>query len=224
VHKTANNSESALTAGRTLDHAAWIYDVLSPPMTFYQEKRIGKRIVELLALGGSEKILDVGCGTGTLTLDLGEQIKREQGGIVIGIDAASKMIQKAKSKIKNEGAVQFETAAAENLPYGDEYFDCAVSTFFYHHINFELKVKSLNELWRVLKQGGRVVIADVDVPTNLWGKICAWSGYVLFQQNEIRENIEGRFREAMNVSRFGDYKIISKHLGYVTIFELRKEK
>ena len=86
----------------------------------------------------------------------------------------------------------------------------------------ELKKTALNEMWRVLKKGGKAVIVDVDTPTSLFGKICAWSGYILFQQDEIKENIEGKLRTAMRSSKFGDFKFISSHLGYLSLFLLEK--
>ena len=118
--------------------------------------------------------------------------------------------------------VRFDVSAAEQLGYKDESFDLALSTFFFHHIDVELKLAALNEMWRVLKKGGKAVIVDVDTPTTLFGKICAWSGYILFHQEEIRENIEGKLREIMRQSQFGDYQFISSHLGYVSIFVLQK--
>lgn len=213
---------SAPTRGRTLDYAAAVYDWLSPLMTFGHEKRMGCNALRLMALTGSEKILDVGCGTGTLTMEAAKQLYLKKGGKIIGLDAAAKMIRLARQKAKRFPQVQFDVAAAERLPYADEHFDIALSTFFFHHIDMELKVTTLNEMWRVLKNGGKAIIVDVDIPTNLFGKICAWSGYVLFQQNEIRENINGKLRDAMRQSRFETFTWISTHLGYVSTFILQK--
>jgi len=55
------------TRGRTLDHAAGLYDWLSPAMMFWQEGRLGREAQRLLALRGDERVLDVGCATGWLT-------------------------------------------------------------------------------------------------------------------------------------------------------------
>ena len=77
-------------------------------------------------------------------------------------------------------------------------------------------------MWRVLKPGGKAVIVDVDTPTSLFGKLCAWSGYILFQQDQIRENIEGKLRTAMQESNFGGFTFNSSNLGYISIFMLEK--
>jgi ubiquinone/menaquinone biosynthesis C-methylase UbiE len=213
---------SAPTRGRTLDYAASVYDWLSPLMTFGHEKKMGQIALELMEIKGHEKIIDIGCGTGTLTLSAGQKLSADKGGHIIGIDAAAKMIALARKKIAAMPQVRFDVSAAEKLGYQDESFDLALSTFFFHHIDIELKLAALNEIWRVLKKGGKAVIVDVDIPTTLFGKICAWSGYILFHQEEIRENIEGKLRAMMRQSHFGHYQFISSHLGYVSIFVLQK--
>jgi ubiquinone/menaquinone biosynthesis C-methylase UbiE len=213
---------SASTRGRTLDYAASVYDWLSPLMTFGHEKKMGQIALKLMDLKGHEKMIDIGCGTGTLTVEAGQKLSANKGGHIIGIDAAAKMIALARKKITAMPQVRFDVSAAEKLGYKDESFDLALSTFFFHHIDAELKLAALNEMWRVLKKGGKAVIVDVDTPTTLFGKICAWSGYILFHQEEIRENIEGKLREVMHQSQFGDFQFISSHLGYVSIFVLQK--
>ncbi|HNS81383.1 MAG TPA: methyltransferase domain-containing protein [Kiritimatiellia bacterium] len=209
------------TSGRTLDHAAAVYDVLSPLMTFGLERKYRKAAIQLLELAGSEAVLDVGCGTGTLTLEIASALGRN--GRAAGVDAAPKMIAVAEKKSRAAPNVGFSAALAENLPFPDESFDRAVSTFFFHHVNYGLKVRSLNEMHRVLKPAGAAVIVDVDVPSNLWGRICAWSGFVLFQQDEIRENIRGRLREALAASAFDRWEQVSHHSGYISIFKLWKQ-
>ena len=211
-----------ITRGRTLDHVAYVYDILSPPMTFFQESRIGKKAASLLNLKGTEKILDIGCGTGTLTIQIAKMLQPDQGGLIVGLDAAPKMLQKARKKAAQIPQIRFDLAAAEKLPYPGEYFDCAISTFFFHHVDLELKKKTLDELWRVIRRQGRVIIVDVDIPTTLFGKLCAYLGYVLFRQPEIKENIDGKLRLVITESRFKSFKIVAAHLGYVSIFELIK--
>lgn len=213
---------SAPTRGRTLDYAAAVYDFLSPPMTFWQEKRLGRIAAQSLNLKESQKVIDIGCGTGSLTIELGQKLSPRAGGWIVGVDAAAKMIVRARKKACRFKQIQFDIAAAEQLGYPNETFDAAISTFFFHHIDYELKIAALNEMWRVLKPQGKAVIVDVDIPTNLFGKICAWSGYVLFHQQEIRENIEGKLRQAITASQFRSYKLISSHQGYISIFVLQK--
>ena len=75
---------------------------------------------------------------------------------------------------------------------------------------------------RVLKENGRAIIVDVAPPSNWFGALCAWSGYLLFKQDEIKENIEGKLIEAIKQSEFSRVTEISKHIGYVAIYNLEK--
>ncbi|QHI69594.1 class I SAM-dependent methyltransferase [Tichowtungia aerotolerans] len=211
------------TEGITLDHAAPVYDLLAPIMTLGLERRFHRMVIRQLALRGDEQVLDIGCGTGTLTRDIAAALSDKTNSCCTGLDAAEKMIAAARKKAAGIRNIQFDAAIAERLPYADRTFDAAVSTFFFHHIHFELKKKVLAETARVLKPGGRMMIVDVDIPTSLFGTLCARSGHWLFQQNEIAENIEGRLRDAMDKSSFS-WRAVSHHSGYITVFELNKEE
>jgi hypothetical protein len=63
---------------------------------------------------------------------------------------------------------------------------------------------------------------DVDVPTHGFGALCAWSGYALFRQDEIRENIRGELRRAFDDSPFS-WRPLRHRSGYITTFVLEKE-
>jgi ubiquinone/menaquinone biosynthesis C-methylase UbiE len=210
------------TPGRTLDHAAAVYDILSPLMLLGQEQRISRMCLDLHHFAAGEKILDVGCGTGSLTIALARRVAPDRESLVVGIDAAAKMLEVARRKAGDLANVRFDHGIAEALPYEDETFGYAVSTFFFHHVNAALKAKSLDEIWRVLKPAGEAVVIDVDVPTSIMGRICAWSGYLLFRQDEIRENIRGVLRETFGRSRFRSWHRVSGHLGYISVFRLLK--
>lgn len=208
------------TRGRTLDHAAGVYDLLAPLMTFGQEGRYRRRAIRLLGLQGSERVLDIGCGTGVLTRLLAQQLGDKVSSLVVGVDAAPKMIGVARRKAAHVPNIRFDVGVAETLEYADASFDCAVSTFFYHHVDAELKRRSLAELRRVLKPGGRLVIVDVDEPYTWFGRLCAWSGYWLFRQNEILENIRGELRRALAETPFREVQRVARYSGYVSVFSV----
>jgi len=211
-----------VTRGRTLDYAAGVYDLLSPLMTFGQEKKYSLEAMNLLDFNKISRVLDIGCGTGTLTIKIAEELLNKKDSLVVGLDAAPKMIDVALKKAKKINNIRFDVEAAEVLPYEDESFDAVVSTFFFHHIDFELKQKTILEAYRVLKKKGVLVVVDVDAPTTLFGKLCAWSGYFLFSQPEIKENIDGKLEEVFKRSPFLRCQKISHHLGYISIFKLEK--
>lgn len=207
------------THGRTLDHAAAVYDWLSPVMTLGQEGRYRGQCIRLLQLRGDERVLDVGCGTGILTRQIARQLTGPHA-CAVGLDAAPRMIDVARRHAKDLPRLRFDVGVAERLDYPDGAFDAAVSTFFFHHIDAELKRRSLAELKRVIKPGGTLVIVDVDVPSTGFGKLCAWSGYWLFKQEEIRENIEGELRRALADTAFREVTRVAHRSGYVTVFKV----
>lgn len=146
------------TTGSAL-HKAAMYDFL---MWFYhrgKERPFRKAILRLAALAPGQSVLDVGCGTGTLAI----AAKREVGaaGIVRGIDASPEMIARARTKARRQRAdVAFENELAEALPYADEQIDVVLSSLMLHHFPRKLRAQAVGEFRRVLKPGGRIVIAD----------------------------------------------------------------
>ena len=213
------------TAGITLDHAAPLYDWLAPLMTLGTEHRLHRRVLDILALAEAGSVLDVGCGTGTLTRQVYDALPPAAARRVCGVDAAEAMIDVARSKQGDRPGLEFAAALAEELDYADASFDRAVSTFFFHHLNYDLKVRALNEVWRVLRHGGRAAILDVDTPYSGFGSLCAWSGYWLFKQEEIAENIRGKLREALQASAWRDqWGVASRHSGYLSLFILVKTR
>ncbi len=214
-----DSNPASRTSGRTLDHAAPVYDLLAPLMTFGLERGYRRKARALLQLQGHEHVLDVGCGTGTLSREIARELAPQRSKVV-GVDAAAAMIDVARRKGAALPNLHFDAALAEQLPYANHAFDCAVSTFFFHHIEFTLKQRALAEMRRTVKPGGRIVIVDVDTPSNPFGALCAWSGYLLFRQEEIRENIRGRLREAIDGAGFSSAQCVSRHSGYISIFLL----
>lgn len=207
------------TRGRTLDHAAKLYDILAPVMTLGQEQRFHRIVLDILRLTGGERVLDIGCGTGALTRKVASKLTSGQAEVV-GLDAAPAMIAVARRKAAGLARIRFDVGVAETLDYADASFDAAVSTFFFHHIDAELKRRALAELHRVLKPGGVLAIVDVDIPGNAFGKLCAWAGYWLFQQEEIRENIRGDLRAALAETPFRHVERTGQYSGYLTVFRV----
>jgi ubiquinone/menaquinone biosynthesis C-methylase UbiE len=106
-----------------------------------------------------EAVLDVGCGTGTLALMLGEKVGDD--GRVEGVDASPEMIAEARKKAGSGGArSRFQVALVEQIPFEDDEFDLVVSSFMFHHLPKQLKRDGLTEIRRVLKPDGRFLLVD----------------------------------------------------------------
>jgi ubiquinone/menaquinone biosynthesis C-methylase UbiE len=101
--------------------------------------------------------LDIGCGTGWAVCYAASLVKNE--GRFYGIDISSKMIEKA---VKNCGGcenIHFYKADAATLPFEDDFFDSIICTNSFHHYFSPSKV--LNEVYRVLKPGGKIYIMEL---------------------------------------------------------------
>ncbi len=105
-------------------------------------------------------MLDVGCGTGTLALEVARRVG-SRAGRVAGIDPGAEQIACARSKAaRRHVPIDFQIGVIEQLPFPDQTFDVVFSTLMMHHLPNSLKRQGLAEIARVLKPGGRLVIAD----------------------------------------------------------------
>lgn len=212
---------SVPTRGRTLDYAAGIYDIFEPMCMLGKETEINNLVISLLEIKDFQRILDLGCGTGVLSAKIAEKLSADAGGLSMGIDAAGKMIEGAREKRGNR-ICRFEVAAAENLPFDDESFDSVVSTMFFHHIQLDLKEKAFSEAFRVMRPGGKLVIADMHIPTTFLGALTSHiSRWMLFQP-QIGENIRGVLPGVIEKAGFTSPELIKTYFGYVAIFSSRK--
>jgi ubiquinone/menaquinone biosynthesis C-methylase UbiE len=104
-------------------------------------------------------VLDVGCGTGQLLLDVARRMSHT--GRLAGVDPGAEQIARAYAKAARSGLpVEFQIGVIEQLPFSEQTFDVVFSTLMMHHLPAPLKRQGLAEIARVLKPGGRLVLAD----------------------------------------------------------------
>ncbi len=174
---------------------ALAYDFLTP---FYdtvvgwttRETLFKNALVEQAGLEPGQRILDLACGTGTLTLLLKRRAPRAE---VVGIDGDSKILSIAKRKASaDDAAIRFDQGMSFDLPYADGSFDRVVSSLFFHHLSEENKRKTLSEVGRVLKGDGELHIADWGRPANLLTKMGSRFIQMLDGSETTADNFEGR--------------------------------
>lgn len=117
--------------------------------------RLHKTLVRQAGLQSGQTVLEIGCGTGNLSI----AAKRAQPGIdLTSTDPDPKALARAGKKADD---IQFEKAYAQDLPYADDTFDVMLSALMLHHLDRDTKVEALHEARRVLKPGARLHIVDI---------------------------------------------------------------
>ena len=133
-----------------------LYDPLVRWLT--PESKFKSHLVRRAGVADGHRVLDVGCGTGTLTLMLKEA---RPGARVEGLDGDPKILDIARRKAAAAGAeVSFTEGMAYALPYADTSFDRVVSSMVLHHLTEGARRRTLAEVFRVLAPGGEFHVAD----------------------------------------------------------------
>ncbi len=164
MHNDPKTRSGPETAGATL-HGASHYDIFSALLGMGANRRNSRMVIELANVKPGDRVLDVGCGTGSLTLTAWSYAG--SSGKVYGIDASPEMIEAAKKKTSRSGPeVVFEVGLIEKLAFPDATFDVVISRLAIHHLPDDLKRTGFTEILRVLKPGGHLLIADFIPPAN----------------------------------------------------------
>ena len=169
-----------------------LYD---PLLWFMREKRFKSDLIEQAQINDGNRILDVGCGTGTLAI-MTKQFHRDAE--VVGIDADSKILGIARAKAaKCDIKLTFDQGMADQLPYADNSFDRVLSSLFLHHLSTENKGHTLREVFRVLRSGGQFDVVDFGPPRTFYSRLVA---RFTVNNEEVAANLHGllpgMFREA----------------------------
>lgn len=145
------------------------------------------------------KLLDIGCSTGTLLIELRHKLGDKYE--LVGIDLSAKRMEKAKKNSQNLN-IKFEEGRIENIQYEDNYFDVILSTFLFHRLNIESKKKGIKELKRVLKTNKKLLIIAVGKPTNPYSYFI---GLFLRWIQEFKSNLHG---EVIDILKENGFKIL----------------
>ena len=179
----------------------WLTSFYDPLMQWLLREDVFKR--QLLAQARIEpghRVLDLGCGTGTLTLLIKQNHPQAE---VTGLDGDPKALQIARGKAaQRQLSVTLDEGLAQQLPYPDASFDRVVSSLFFHHLTRENKQKALGEAFRVLRGGGELHVADWGEPKNFLFRGAFLIVQLLDGFETTTDNVKGRLPEMIAAAGF----------------------
>ena len=139
------------------------YDLYMRRITFGREDALRTMTVNLAQVKQGDCVLEVGCATGSLSL----AAKRQAGptGSVFGIDIIPGMIEVSQKKATQAKLdITFQLGNIEDIPFSNEHFDVVMCSFMIFHMSEEVRHKGINEIYRVLKPQGRLLVLDLALP------------------------------------------------------------
>ena len=162
----------------------------------------------------------MGCGTGTLTI----LIKQAQPTAhVSGLDGDTHVLALARAKAAQANIdVALQCGLADALPYGSDSFDRVLSSLVLHHLTTAQKRHALHEVYRVLRPGGTVHIADFGSPHTTLARPIA---KVVRHLERAADNIDGRILPMLQLAGFEDVRLSAQFMtlfGTLALYRARK--
>lgn len=192
-----NPSEAPNTSGHVLRGLkAKYYDIGN---RLFGVPLVNRAHVHLISIDPGQSLLDIGCGTGEVLLQLHEEFG--DGIVMYGVDPSADILEIARRKLVEAKNVNVELGTGESLRFAEDSFDWVVSSLTLHHLPLPTKRETLAEAFRVLKPGGRILFSDFGKPTHLAGQLLGaiWAGHAY-----TRDHLESVLGEMIREQGFSD--------------------
>ena len=183
----------------------WLLPLYDPFVKLLGGDAVRGALLRRAALRPGHRVLDVGCGTGTLAM----MIKRLHPDVeVVGLDPDSKALVHARRKAARAAlSIRFDQGFADELPYPEASFDRALSSFMFHHLPPDEKGRMLRAVRRVLKPGGEFHMLDFEGPEDGAHSFLA---HLLHSSDRMGDNSESRVLSLMTQAGLPDPKKVGR--------------
>lgn len=155
-----------------------------------RERSVKEALLASAEIVADATILDVGCGTGTLTVWIKKHFPDAR---VIGLDLDPTILRMARDKATRSGVtIEFIESNAAKMPLASDSVDAVFSSLFFHHLLPEQKFRVLREIFRVLSVNGSLNVSDWGRPTNQLMRGLFYSVQLLDGFSATEDNVRGR--------------------------------
>jgi len=185
-----------------------------------REETFKPRLIQDARIAPNARVLDLGCGTGTLTI----LVKQSQPTAeVIGFDGDTQVLDIAREKARAQDVlITFEQGMAYQLPYLNESFDRVLSSLVLHHLTTPDRERALRQVYRVLKSNGEFWIIDFGKPHNALAFLVS---RVMRNLERTEDLIDGLLPEQLQRAGFQEVQVVRRFMtlfGTITLYTGRK--